>query len=158
MLYPALARAALIRATGVAEWPGGLLAGAVRARALDQQVDFLTGEAGRHFDAAGQGDVGEARHHVAIGALEMRVFMVMVADLRTEAPHLVGAGDAVDQAIDGQPLEHAVQRDGIERLPAHFRHQLRMNVMVRQGLVLLEQEHQHARARARQPGASVSDE
>jgi hypothetical protein len=33
-----------------------------------------------------------------------------------------------------------------------------MNVMVRQGLVLLEQEHQHARARARQPGASVPDE
>src|SRR4051812_44482054 len=87
---------------------GLFLAGAVRAGALDEEVDFLALEAFRQLDLARQSDFGKAGDLLALGALEMRMFVRMLAAASAETPDLVGAGNAVDQFIFSQPLQHAV--------------------------------------------------
>nr|GEU28579.1 hypothetical protein [Tanacetum cinerariifolium] len=109
---------------------------AVRAGALDQEVHFLALEAGGQRQRARQGNVREARHFVAAGALEVRMFVRVVAGAGAEAPHLVAAGNPVHQFVFGEPFEHAVQRDRVER----FIREQGLDFVVGQGFLLAHQE------------------
>ena len=71
-----------------------------------------------------------------------------------ETPHLVGAGDAVDQFILGQPFQHAVQRHRVERLVR----QAVLDFVVGQRIVLSEQKIEDGHALARNAGAGGSDQ
>src|SRR5471032_1207858 len=127
---------------------------AVRAEALDEEVDFLADEAGRQRDLARQGDVVEAADVVAAQALEVRVFVLVLAGTGAEAPDLVAAGDAVHQLLIDQPFKHAVQRDRVERrLRQAFE-----DLAVRQRFFLRQQKRQHAHARLGDAGAGVADQ
>src|SRR5450830_1431341 len=77
-----------------------------RAQALDQIIDFAAAETFRQEHGRGQLDFIEAGDVRAFGALEMRVFVRLVAGAGAEAPHLVGTGDAVHQFIFRQPFQH----------------------------------------------------
>lgn len=87
---------------------------AICAAPVQRQLDPMGFEAG--WRNGWRSRFGKAKQAAAPVALEMRMATVRVGMGRAEAAHAILPGDAVGQLLRDQPVEHAVQRDLVERM------------------------------------------
>jgi hypothetical protein len=117
----------------------------MRAGALDQKVDLVPLEPWRHGDIGWQRYFVQADDTAALHALKVGVLVLPGLPVGAETQGLVGAGNAVCQAIDREPCQDPVQGRAADRLALHPVQDLRACYRA----ILLEQEHQDPLARAR---------